>query len=131
MVKAVDERYANGSIVQQINHAANKARTQKRNVAGRQIGGLDATTEGRQSRGQTLHRPSASFLIADDNDVRRQWRHVLTRGRNHDDGSHDLAQQADDPLKHRLPPKRQPSLGPTHPLALPSAKNDAADFLRF
>jgi hypothetical protein len=51
----------------------------------------------------------------------------LVRGGNDDNGLHDFAHQADYPLKHRLAAKGQPSLGPTHPFTLSSAKNNAAD----
>jgi hypothetical protein len=51
----------------------------------------------------------------------------LVRGGHDNNGLHDFAQQADHALKHRFAAKGQPSLGPTHPFTLSSAKNNAAD----
>src|SRR5207249_2628795 len=89
-------------------------------------GRVGATGERGQAGCQPLEWTAAFFFIAHNLDGRGQWRNILARGGDDDDGLDSLIQQANDTRQHDLAGKRQPGLRPAHALALPAAQDDSA-----
>jgi hypothetical protein len=112
---------------QQLDDPPHELGLQERYVARRQVRGVGFAAQNREPGREPAERTLAFDLIADDRDVLRQRRHVLTRGGDNDDGIDDHAENAGNSRQHQLVAEGEPGLRPAHSRRPPATENDAAD----
>ena len=113
-------------VAQQVEHAIDEGRDQKRNVAARDVRGVDAVDQRAKADQQPCQRAEILLLVVGDLHAGRQLGRRLIR-RGDDDHVFDrdgFAQQSHDPLQHQLGAKRQRRLVAAHAARFATAEND-------
>lgn len=83
-------------------HPFDERGSQKWHVARREVCGVASACERLQSGEESFHRTTTDFLIPDDPNFLRQWRHALPRRGDDDDRRDHLREDANDAGQHEF-----------------------------